>query len=182
MNTGNSFTLGSTTMELCLSPLSHVHTFFQFAFHLHHGLSPPQCWQCEHANKQTMCRGALESGGGLEGCCPEEARRQSWAEHGHCFQLCSAWWTQQKTSKKLKRNQGCCLCPNFFRCLVWKQMCSVVWYSLPGWGDTWAWQPLPSACFLPQGVEVRHRNVIWLLLLPLSFCVCLLCVFFVRKR
>lgn len=43
MNTGNSFTLGPTTMELYLS-FSHIHTdIFPFAFHLYRGQSPPQC-------------------------------------------------------------------------------------------------------------------------------------------
>lgn len=41
MSTGNSFTPGSTTVELYLRPLSQAH-IFPFAFHLHHGQSPPQ--------------------------------------------------------------------------------------------------------------------------------------------
>lgn len=56
------------------------------------------------------------------------------------------------------------------------------WHRPLGWGDAWARQPLPSAGFSPQRIEIRHRNVISLLLLPLLFCVRLPCAFFVKKQ
>lgn len=168
------FTLGSTTMELYLSSLSHIHRYISVCISfVPWTILTPVCWQWEHANKHNT-QGYPRSRWWLWGMLPWRKREPSlsrgWTVVSACWaSLHSAWWTQQKTSKKLRRNWGCCLCPNFFRCSGWKWLCPRVWHSLLGWGDAWAWQSLPSSCFLPQRVEVRTE--MW------SCCCCFLSLF-----
>jgi len=97
--------------------------------------------------------------------------------------------------KKSRRGWGCCLCPKLCRRSGWKMCPSMQTLhdvpsrvagkrEVPTAALSQRCQqglPLPLACVSPQSVEVRHLNVILLPLLPLSFCVCLCCAFFVRK-